>query len=256
MSGQEVGVNSVVAVEASEQDAGRVHQVGGGEKVGDFFITQAPNSSGTALGRDEKVGDIFSVYDVSGARTESASASQSAKAAPAEESTQLIPATLPAAAPLGRRMGRPRAFTPELEEKVCMLLALGFSRRQAAAYLGIDSSTISHAAARDAELAAEFSRAEQMCDLQPEMALMAEAKKNWRAAAWYMQFRAKHPRPMTEAEKEERHQTRLADERRSAEASRTWMEEMRRSMDGTASPADSANVQVVHKTVRKPRRGK
>jgi hypothetical protein len=154
-------------------------------------------------------------------------------------------------------MGRPRAFTPELEEKVCMLLALGFSRRQAAAYLGIDSTTITHAAARDAELAAEFSRAEQLCDLQPEMALMAEARKNWRAAAWYLQFRAKHPRPITEAEKEEQHQARLAEDRRNAESMRTYLEEARRPPAGATNPlSGSANPQVMHKVIRKPRRGK
>lgn len=52
----------------------RVHRVGGDEKVGEFFITQGPNPSGTALGRDEKVADIFSVYDVSGSAAQLESA--------------------------------------------------------------------------------------------------------------------------------------------------------------------------------------
>lgn len=256
MSIQNVSVNSVVPTIIGEQGGGLVHRVGGDEKGGDFFIAQGPNSTGTALGRDEKVGENFSVYEVSGARAEPASAAPAPPAANAEGTAQLIPAVLPAGAPIGKRTGRPRVLTPELEEKVCMLLSVGFSRRQAAAYLGIDSTTITHAAARDAELAAELGRAEQLCDLQPEMALMAEARKNWRAAAWYLAFRAKHPRPLTEAEKEERHQARLADERRSAEEMRTFLDEARRpggEAGGAASPDDTG---VVRKVIRKPRRGK
>jgi hypothetical protein len=41
--------------------AGLVHQTGGDEKVSDFFITERANLSGKALGRDEKVGEFFSV---------------------------------------------------------------------------------------------------------------------------------------------------------------------------------------------------
>jgi hypothetical protein len=61
-------------------------------------------------------------------------------------------------------------------------------------------------------------RAEEVSDLQPQLTVIAEARKNWRASAWPLQFKAKHhPRKQTEADKEEQHPERLADIRRSNE---------------------------------------
>jgi hypothetical protein len=101
-----------------------------------------------------------------------------------------------------------------------MLLALGFSRNQAAAYLKIDGSSITRACARDKGLADELLRAERMSEMQPHLTVMAEAQKNWRAAAWFLAHRTKHPLPpppMTEEEKEAQHQIDLADRRRKDE---------------------------------------
>lgn len=126
---------------------------------------------------------------------------------------------LPAAVPFAVG-GRPTIFTPQLTEKLCLLLALGFSRNQAAAYLKIDGSSISKACARDKALAEELLRAEQMSGMQPHLTVMAEAQKNWRAAAWFLEHRAKHPLPpppepeLTEEEKEAQHRINLADQRR------------------------------------------
>jgi hypothetical protein len=123
---------------------------------------------------------------------------------------------MPALVPLGT-IGRPKVLTPEMIEKLYMLLSVGFSRRQAAAYLGISPGTICTAAGKNPEFAAELRRAEELTALQSEMTLMAAARQNWRAAAWYLSFKAKNPPSLSEEEKEERHQVRLADERRDAE---------------------------------------
>jgi hypothetical protein len=123
---------------------------------------------------------------------------------------------LPALVPLGTG-GRPKILTPELIEKLYMLLSVGFSRRQAAAYLGISPGTICTAAGKNPEFAAELRRAEELTALQSEMTLMSAARQNWKAAAWYLTYKAKNPPPLSEEEKEERHQARLADARRSTE---------------------------------------
>jgi hypothetical protein len=47
--------------------------------------------------------------------------------------------------------GRPKAVTSLMQEQFCLLLSVGLSRRQAAAYLGVDHTTISHTATRDTE---------------------------------------------------------------------------------------------------------
>jgi hypothetical protein len=123
---------------------------------------------------------------------------------------------LPAAAKLGKA-GRKVVVTPAVKEQICLLLSLGFSRRQAAAYLGISPTAITNAARREPAMGEEFSRAEELSDLQPQLTLYAEAQQNWKAAAWYLQFRARHPRVLSEEEKEEQHQAQLAERRRQAE---------------------------------------
>ncbi|WP_425615404.1 hypothetical protein NA78x_005322 [Anatilimnocola sp. NA78] len=99
---------------------------------------------------------------------------------------------------------------------------------------------------RQPEFAEELRRAEEMNVLQTEMTLMAAARKNWRAAAWYLQFKAKNPPPMTEEEKEERHQEQLADQRRSAELTADWVAGTNRAFARRNSPE-----QVVVRTKRR-----
>ncbi len=135
----------------------------------------------------------------------------------AAELTERAAIALPPEAP-HKLNGRPTVLTPERLEQLCQLLALGFSRAQAAAYLGIDRSAVTRATQRDPELKAALQRAEEVSDLHPQLTVIAEARKNWRAAAWLLQFKAKHhPRKPTEADVEEEHQKRLADIRRNNE---------------------------------------
>ncbi len=127
---------------------------------------------------------------------------------------------LPAAAEVGKA-GRQVVVTPAVAEQICLLLSLGFSRRQAAAYLGISPTAITNAARRDPAVGEEFLRAEELSDLQPQITLYAEAQQNWKAAAWYLQFRANHPRALSDEQKEEQHQAELAERRRQAELQST-----------------------------------
>lgn len=138
------------------------------------------------------------------------------KSVGAEAAARLAALNLPAAAAVGKS-GRKVVVTPAVAEQICLLLSLGFSRRQAAAYLAISPTAITNAARRDPAVGEEFSRAEELSDLQPQLTLFAEAQQNWKAAAWYLQFRARHPRVLSEEEKEEQHQAELAERRRQAE---------------------------------------
>lgn len=116
-------------------------------------------------------------------------------------------------------------MTSALLEQICLLLSIGFSRRQAAAYLGISPGSITNAVSRDPALGDELRQAEELQALQPELTIMAEARRNWRAAAWYLNFKSKQKQNVTdfdrsEEEKEQRHQAKLADQRREAELTR------------------------------------
>jgi hypothetical protein len=122
--------------------------------------------------------------------------------------------------------GRPAAITPALQDRICTLLSVGFSRRQAAAYVEIDQSTISRTAKRDPEFAACLKRAEEKASLQPMLTVISEAQKNWRAAAWLLQYKARQPVVLSEEEKQELHEQRLVDARRRAAESKAWSDAM------------------------------
>jgi hypothetical protein len=113
--------------------------------------------------------------------------------------------------------GRPKAVTPQIQEQLCLLLSVGLSRRQAAAYLGIDHTTVSHTAARDAEFSADLKRAEDVAAGRPMLSIFAESQRNWRAAAWLVEHRRLHPPALTPEEKAERHKESLEDARRQGE---------------------------------------
>ena len=118
---------------------------------------------------------------------------------------------------LTTRRGRPAALTPQLQEQLCLLLSVGLTRRQAAAHLGVDHTTLSHTAARDAEFAADLKRSEEIASGLPLLAIFEASRKNWRAAVWLVEHRRLHPPALTPEEKAEQHRESLADARRTGE---------------------------------------
>jgi hypothetical protein len=128
---------------------------------------------------------------------------------------ELGPATLPS------RGGRPTVLSQEVKEQLYLLVAIGLSRRQAAAQLGIDPSTICRAAGRDEEFSANLRLAEEQSTIQPMATVIAASRTHWRAAAWLIRHKLRTAPPPTEDEKEEKHRSDLADGRRMME----WMHE-------------------------------
>jgi hypothetical protein len=84
---------------------------------------------------------------------------------------------------LGPGRGRPKAVTPQMQEQLCLLLSVGLSRRQAAAYLGIDHTTLSHTAARDAEFSGDLKRAEEIAAGRPMLNIFAASPRRWPTAS-------------------------------------------------------------------------
>ena len=123
---------------------------------------------------------------------------------------------VPEPAPLVRRE-RKTVLDEKMQEQLCMLLSVGLSRRQAASYLDIDHSTISHAAGRDEDFAHSLKRAEDLAAVQPMMALIGASRKNWRAAAWLMAHKQKYPAALSADEKAEQLVEKLADARRNVQ---------------------------------------
>ena len=118
------------------------------------------------------------------------------------------------------RGGRPKVLTPQVKEELCKLLSIGLSRRQAASWLDIDHSTISHMAGRDEDFARSITRAEELASVQPMMVMAAAARKSWRAAAWMIKHHQKRPKVLTAEEKQQALDECLADKRRNLEYQR------------------------------------
>jgi hypothetical protein len=108
------------------------------------------------------------------------------------EKTAGLDDEVPPRAPLGKR-GRPTVLTPEVQSQLALLLSLGISRRQAAAHLDLDPSTVSHAAKRDPQFAQLLERAESLAGAHSWLCIAAESRHNWRAAAWLIEHQRKYP---------------------------------------------------------------
>jgi hypothetical protein len=104
------------------------------------------------------------------------------------------------------RGGRPTVMTPQVKEQLCLLLSLGLSKRQAASYLDFDQSTITRAASRDPDFARGLARAEDLRVTEPLLHIVAESRRNWRAAAWLVTHAPKIKSKATAAERKERHE--------------------------------------------------
>ena len=138
--------------------------------------------------------------------------------APEEEEPAYIPRVF-SPGPYSRG-GRPKVLTPAVKEELCKLLSIGLSRRQAAAWLDIDHSTISHMAGRDEDFARSITRAEELASVQPMMVMASAARKSWRAAAWMITHNQKRQPVLTEEEKDQLVNVRVANTRREMEYQR------------------------------------
>ncbi|MCE9525571.1 MAG: hypothetical protein K8R36_05905 [Planctomycetales bacterium] len=104
------------------------------------------------------------------------------------------------------RVGRRPKLNAELKSRVCFLLGLGLSRRQAALAVDIDQATITHAAQNDADFSRALARAEEFSTMRPAIALATAGLSNWRAAAWELTHKPEVPRQLTAEEMEAEHQ--------------------------------------------------
>jgi hypothetical protein len=171
------------------------------EKPGGLFNTSDDPRVGGSV---EKPGGLFNT-----------SLSEAPAEAPQEEEPAYIPRVI-SPGPYSRG-GRPKVLTPQVKEELCKLLSIGLSRRQAASWLDIDHSTISHMASRDEDFARSITRAEELASVQPMMVMAAAARKNWRAAAWMLTHNLKRPPVLTEEEKNQLVDVRVANTRREME---------------------------------------
>lgn len=104
------------------------------------------------------------------------------------------------------RVGRRPKLNGELKSRVCFLLGLGLSRRQAALAVDIDQATITHATQNDSDFSRAVERAEEFSKMRPAIALAAAGLSNWRAAAWELTHKPEVPLHLTVEELEAENQ--------------------------------------------------
>jgi hypothetical protein len=194
-------------------------------KVGDFCNTNVADSREKPPGDESKVGDFRNKQAQCGARRKrSEKLTNPSSADPRDPPLDVFGRPLPAPVPLGK-IGRPPVMNEALAEQALLLVSVGFSRRQAAAYLGVSASTLVRWGSKSPDFTSEMRRAKEMNSLQSELTMMAAARKNWRAAAWYLTYKAKMAAALTQEEitdeeKEEQPKTELADEQRDRQLKR------------------------------------
>jgi hypothetical protein len=86
-------------------------------------------------------------------------------------------------------MGRPVVLDAAKRAQVVSLVRAGCTKRRAAAYVGVDESTIRRAEKADPTFAQQLVQAEIQLELELVGKVRAEADNTWRAAAWYLERR-------------------------------------------------------------------
>jgi len=71
--------------------------------------------------------------------------------------------------------------------RLCELLGLGLSQRQAAALVDVAQSTVSRLLKRDSDFAEKVERAQIRASVAPLLKIIEASKTNWRAAAWLLE---------------------------------------------------------------------
>lgn len=89
----------------------------------------------------------------------------------------------------GNGVGRPCLFDGEKRGQVLALLRSGCSKRRAAAYVGVDESTIRRAEREDPEFAIEVAKASTQFEVDLVTKMRVQADNSWRAAAWLLERR-------------------------------------------------------------------
>jgi len=90
-----------------------------------------------------------------------------------------------------KKVGRKPVLDAEKKGKILGVLAVGCSRRVAAAYVGCSVPTIRNTALRDPDFAKKLGRAENQAEISylRQIQKAAEKEQYWRAAAWVLERR-------------------------------------------------------------------
>jgi hypothetical protein len=257
MNGAEVVMSGVVVQVGGPETYGdknsAVQLPGGVQKIPGGLDSDTVNSSGNAAFPAQNAADYLDEL----VETETPPQASELTEVPQCDPRALTLGIGLAAQPIVDSRGRPRVLTAEVRKQLCMLVEIGFSRRQAAAYLGFSTSTVANAVERDPALGEELARAEQISDLQPELTVMAEARKNWRAASWYMEFKKRNPRELSKKERDEKHREAVEKNRQSGLEQRTFFQNLSHGADADAEvDAEVIGRKHIRVTTRQKRRSK
>jgi hypothetical protein len=175
-------------------------------KVGASGRTKVANFREKPSGEESKVVDFCNRRAERGAQHPcSAELANRSSSDPENPSLDVFGQPLPRPVRVGK-MGRPPVMNEALAEQALLLVSVGFSRRQAAAYLGVSASTLVRWGAKSPDFTSALCRAKELATIQPELTMLAAVRKNWRAAAWYLTNKAKMAAVLSKEERSDEEQ--------------------------------------------------
>lgn len=86
-------------------------------------------------------------------------------------------------------MARPTKYTPELAQQALEVLKAGNTRKAAAEYISIDQDTFTAWCKRYSDFSDAVKKAESDAEVRNVAIISQAAKKNWTAAAWWLERR-------------------------------------------------------------------
>lgn len=104
------------------------------------------------------------------------------------------------------KAGQQPVLDAQKRGRICGMIAMGSSRREAARAVGCHASTISRTMERDGEFADQVREAEVLSRTRPLRAMYDAVEKHWRAAAWMLErtrpdeFERRRPHTYTQRE--------------------------------------------------------
>lgn len=134
--------------------------------------------------------------------------------------------------------GRPAALNAVDQQKVCLMLKMGFSRPLAAAELGVHRTTLNRTIARDPAFRERVLEAEQLAERAPLLCVIEAAQTKWQAAVWLLKN--------NQAESVKRRRKR-AKERAANRDTKRWIQDTN-AMFGDRKAAQADPPPVTHKS--------
>ena len=161
------------------QQAAKLHEMQIAAEVNNAPLTPGLSVFGALAGEDE---------NSPSPQTEGRQEVAEGEPEPRSETTHQSGETGGAQADVAPAEGKRRGLSSEEKERVALLMAYGYSLRQAAGLIKRAHTTVSRQLKKDADFAAQLQRYQSYAESDALREVIKASKKSWRAAAWLLTY--------------------------------------------------------------------